>query len=215
MKAAARPCWRARRGCWGGWNGARSSERGRGRCPRRGQRPRLPRGISGQMKRRGASVALGGVGLGFGFGCFGRVGGGWGVVGGGGFRLFGQRAAVPGAAFLFAGSIAHRAFALAFALEEIALVDIAIGVGGDALARDLALFPFAFICEAVGHGDLALTVALAVQPLALVAIAVGIGHHPVAVVARIFERALVDHAVGIGGAPCAVDHAAAPFAFVG
>ena len=77
------------------------------------------------------------------------------LLAGGGFRL-GLGAALalhPVASILGAGRVFHRAEAVAFAAEELALIDVAIGVFGHALAMDLALAPGSGEAEAVREGD--------------------------------------------------------------
>ncbi len=92
-----------------------------------------------------------------------------------------QRPVHPGAAHDVARSEADRAFALALAVDEHALVDVAVRIGGDAPPVDLAVLPFTGIGEAFGHGDRALSFALAVDELALVDRAVAVGRLALAI----------------------------------
>src|SRR5690606_27915387 len=76
--------------------------------------------------------------------------------------------------------IAHHTLTLTFAGLEMALVDIAIGIGGGAVAIDFSGSPAAFIDKPVGRGQLAPPLSQASHETAGINGAVGIGRLPLA-----------------------------------
>src|SRR5690606_11030398 len=68
----------------------------------------------------------------------------------------GQPVGLPLARGDLAGGIAHHPGALALAHHEMAGIDIAVGIGRDALAVDLAFLPAALVAEAVRRDEPAL-----------------------------------------------------------